>query len=165
MVKHWFSVWTWRGPEQVAISYSPRVHRLVLRPAAPHVAVEDSLRFVSNVKLSLCLIYWVLCHEDIWGSGGIAPPFLTSALDGGDWWASRSCRLVPGEIALGTRWIEGGVGYRFGLGTVENRNIVHCRESKPGLPTRSPSLYLLSYPDCLYFISRLFNDAVSIETI
>jgi hypothetical protein len=24
-----------------------------------------------------------LCHEDIWESGGIAPPFLTSALDGG----------------------------------------------------------------------------------
>jgi hypothetical protein len=25
------------------------------------------------------------CHEDVWGSEGIAPPFLTSALDGSEW--------------------------------------------------------------------------------
>jgi hypothetical protein len=36
-----------------------------------------------NVKLSPCLINLALCHEDIWGSGGIAPSFLTSTLDGG----------------------------------------------------------------------------------
>jgi hypothetical protein len=33
--------------------------------------------------MSLCLINSALWREDIWGSGGIAPPFLTSALDGG----------------------------------------------------------------------------------
>jgi hypothetical protein len=33
-------------------------------------------------KLSLCLISYALCDEDVWGSEGIAPPFLTSALDG-----------------------------------------------------------------------------------
>jgi hypothetical protein len=26
----------------------------------------------------------LLCHEDIWGSGGIAPPFLTSTVDEGE---------------------------------------------------------------------------------
>jgi hypothetical protein len=31
-------------------------------------------------------------HEDIWGSGGIAPPFLTSELDGSEWLVS--CPLV-----------------------------------------------------------------------
>jgi hypothetical protein len=31
------------------------------------------------------------------GSGGISPPFLTSALDGGEWSASRPCRFTPGE--------------------------------------------------------------------
>jgi hypothetical protein len=30
-----------------------------------------------------------------WGSGGIAPPFLTSALDGADCVASRPCRFIP----------------------------------------------------------------------
>jgi hypothetical protein len=26
-----------------------------------------------------------LCHEHIWWTGDITPPFLTSALDGGEW--------------------------------------------------------------------------------
>jgi hypothetical protein len=38
-------------------------------------------------------------------SGGIAPSFLTSALDGGKWSASRPDRLTPGERAPGTHWI------------------------------------------------------------
>jgi hypothetical protein len=33
-----------------------------------------------------------------WGSGGIALPFLTSGLDGGEWSASRSGCFTPGEI-------------------------------------------------------------------
>jgi hypothetical protein len=37
----------------------------------------------AGVNLSLCLISQALCREDMWGSGGTAPPFLTSALDGG----------------------------------------------------------------------------------
>jgi hypothetical protein len=35
------------------------------------------------------------------GSGGIAPRFLTSTLDGGVWSASRPGRITSGEIALG----------------------------------------------------------------
>jgi hypothetical protein len=45
-----------------------------------------------------------------WGSGGIAPPFLTSALDGGEWSASRPYRFTPGERAPGTHWIGGWLG-------------------------------------------------------
>jgi hypothetical protein len=33
------------------------------------------------------------------GSGGIAPPFLASALDGGEWSASLPGRFTPGERA------------------------------------------------------------------
>jgi hypothetical protein len=40
---------------------------------------------VNKVKLSMHLINCGLCHVDIWGSGGIAPPFLTSALDEVGW--------------------------------------------------------------------------------
>jgi hypothetical protein len=32
--------------------------------------------------------------EDVWGSGGIVPPFLTSALDGGEWPALLPCRFT-----------------------------------------------------------------------
>jgi hypothetical protein len=53
--------------------------------------------FLIMVNLSLCSISQALCHEDIWGSGGIAPPCLTSVLDGGEWSASRPCLFTPGE--------------------------------------------------------------------
>jgi hypothetical protein len=36
--------------------------------------------------------------------------FLTSALDGGEWSASRPGRLTPRERAPGTYWIGGWVG-------------------------------------------------------
>jgi hypothetical protein len=37
----------------------------------------------------------------------MALPFLTSALDGGEWLASRPCRFIPWEGASGTHWIGG----------------------------------------------------------
>jgi hypothetical protein len=68
--------------------------------------------------LFLCLISQALRHEDIWGSGGIVPPFLTLALDGGEWSASCPGRFIPGEIAPGTHWID-WVGPRASLDAVE----------------------------------------------
>jgi hypothetical protein len=41
--------------------------------------------------------------------------FLTSALVGGEWSASRPGRYTLGEKAPSTRWIGGGVGPRTGL--------------------------------------------------
>jgi hypothetical protein len=41
------------------------------------------------------------------GSGGIAPPFLASALDGGEWSALRLDRFIPGKRAppvLNVQW-------------------------------------------------------------
>jgi hypothetical protein len=43
--------------------------------------------------------------------------FLTSALAGGEWSASRLCRFTPG-----THWIGGWVGPRAGPDDVEKRN-------------------------------------------
>jgi hypothetical protein len=51
------------------------------------------------------------------GSGGIAPPFLTSALDG----ASRPGRLIPGEKVHCTDWI-GWAGSRVGLDALKRIN-------------------------------------------
>jgi hypothetical protein len=50
-----------------------------------------------------------------------ALPFLTSALDEGEWSASRPGRFTTGEIAPGTHWIEGWVSPRAALEAVENR--------------------------------------------
>jgi hypothetical protein len=44
----------------------------------------------------------MLSHEDVKGSGGIPPPFLTSALDRGEWSVSRPGRLTQGEMGAGT---------------------------------------------------------------
>jgi hypothetical protein len=45
--------------------------------------------------------------------------FLTSALDGGEWSATRLYRFTPGKRAPGTHWIGGWVGSRAGLDDVE----------------------------------------------
>jgi hypothetical protein len=48
--------------------------------------------------------------------------FLTSALDGGEWSASRLGRFAPRERAPGTHWTGGWVGSRAGLDTGEEKN-------------------------------------------
>jgi hypothetical protein len=57
--------------------------------------------------MSLRLINFALCHEGIWVTEGITPPFLTSALDGGEWSTSRPGRFTYGETATGTQRIGG----------------------------------------------------------
>jgi hypothetical protein len=102
--------------------------------------------FRTKVK-SLRLISQALRHGDIWGSGGIAPQLLTWALDGGEWSASRPCRLTPPKRVPDSHWIEGWVVPRAGLDVVEKRKNLHCWDSKPGRRSRSPSLDRVSYPD------------------
>jgi hypothetical protein len=54
---------------------------------------------VKKVKVSLRLINYAPHQEDVWESGGVAPPFLTSALDGRERSASLTCRFTPEEVA------------------------------------------------------------------
>jgi hypothetical protein len=80
------------------------------------------------------------------GSESIAPTFLTTAVDGGEWSASRPGRFPPRLTALDTHWIGGWVGPRAGLDAVEYRQISYPHlQSNPGHPDLSPSLYRLSY--------------------
>jgi hypothetical protein len=51
------------------------------------------------------------------GSGGIAPPFLTSALDG----ELHAPADIPGEIFHGIHWIGSWMGHRAGIDDVEKR--------------------------------------------
>jgi hypothetical protein len=66
------------------------------------------------------------------GSRCIAPPFLTTALVGDVWSASRPGRFTPGKSAPGTHWIGGWVGPATGLDNVERRKILPL----PGLELR-----------------------------
>jgi hypothetical protein len=70
----------------------------------------------------------VMLSLDIWGSEGIAPPFLISALNWDKWSASRPYRFTLGEIALGTHWLGAWVGPRASLNPVEKRKMLHCRD-------------------------------------
>jgi hypothetical protein len=56
----------------------------------------------------------------------MAPTFLTSTLDGGEWSASRPRPFTPGERSLGNHWIGGWVGPTTGL-----KISCSCRESNP----------------------------------
>jgi hypothetical protein len=72
--------------------------------------------------------------------------FLTPALVGGEWSASRPSRFTPGESAPGTHLLGGWVGHRAGLDDVEKRKFVTLPGLELrllGLPVRSQSLYLL----------------------
>jgi hypothetical protein len=64
---------------------------------------------MKRAKLSVGLISKVLRREDVWGSGGIAPPFLISALDGGRQLHALGV-FTHGETATDTHGIGGWVG-------------------------------------------------------
>jgi hypothetical protein len=72
-----------------------------------------------KVKMSLCLINQASHLEDVPVNRGIAPSFLTSALDRGEWSASQTTRITPGERAPGTHWMGGWVDPTAGLDDVE----------------------------------------------
>jgi hypothetical protein len=64
---------------------------------------------------------------------------LTSALDGGEWSASRPGRFTPREKAPGTHWIGDWVGPRAVLDAVVKRKIPSpCRELNPRTPIVQP---------------------------
>jgi hypothetical protein len=64
---------------------------------------------------------------------------LTSALDGGEWSASRPGRFTPTERAPGTHWIGGCTDLRAILDAVVKRKIPSPRrESNPRTPIVQP---------------------------
>jgi hypothetical protein len=73
-------------------------------------------------RFFLCLTNSALRPEDVWGSRGIAQPFLTSALDWGQWSASHLFRFNTGKTAPGTHLTRGWVGPRADLDAVLKRN-------------------------------------------
>jgi hypothetical protein len=77
--------------------------------------------------------------------------FLTSALDGSEWLASRTGRFTPKERAPVTHWIAGWVRPRAGLETVVKRKTTNsCRDSNLRSSSPQPSAIPLSYPGSYY---------------
>jgi hypothetical protein len=79
--------------------------------------------------------------------------FLTSALVGGKWSASRPGHFTPGERVRGTHWIGGSVDTRADLVYLEERKLLTLPglELRPvGRPARSQSLYRLCYPGSFF---------------
>jgi hypothetical protein len=70
-----------------------------------------------------------------YGGGGMSPPFFASALDGGEWPATRLSRFTSGEIAPCTHWMGGWMGPTAGLDSVEKTKIL----ALPGLEPRPSS--------------------------
>jgi hypothetical protein len=64
-------------------------------------------RFWETIKKWRSLRAQLIKHHAMktWRDGGISPPLLTSALDGGGWSASYPGRFTPGERAPGTHLI------------------------------------------------------------
>jgi hypothetical protein len=70
--------------------------------------------------------------------------FLTSALAGGQWSASRPGRPTPGERAPGTQWIGGLGGPQSRSGRRGEEKILHptgTRNSDPSVVQPIPSRY------------------------
>jgi hypothetical protein len=76
-------------------------------------------------------------YGDAWVSEDRAPPFLTSALDGGEWSPSHPGCVTPGRDP-----------------PVSEPVWTLRRRVNPGRPARSQSLYRLSYPGCRYHYSN-----------
>jgi hypothetical protein len=62
-----------------------------------------------------------LCHEDLWKSGGITPPFLNWALDRREWSVHAPAALLPGEIVAVTRLTGEWIGPTAGRDAVQKR--------------------------------------------
>jgi hypothetical protein len=86
--------------------------------------------------LSSWLINQALCHEDVCGSGGTAPPFLTLALDGGEWSASRPCRFTFFKIVHSVHWKESGWDSELVWTPWRREKSYPYRELNPGRPAR-----------------------------
>jgi hypothetical protein len=71
-------------------------------------------------------------RADVWESGSIAPPFLASALGGGERPASRPGCFTPKETAPGTHCTGGWVGPRASLDDLEKeKSLALARNRTP----------------------------------
>jgi len=92
-----------------------------------------------------------------WGVEVYLHAFLTSALDLGEWSASRPGRFTPRERAPGTHWIGGWVGSGAGVDTMVKTKIPSSRRE---LNPRTP----IEYSSDIQIITFKVNQCTQDET-
>jgi hypothetical protein len=109
--------------------------RDVFSASTPRYPWQDK----EKVKMSPCFNS-AQRHEGVLGEWKYSSTHsLTSALDGGEWSASRPSRFTPRKTVPGTHWIGGWVGPRAILDAVVWRKIPSSRrESNPRTPIVQP---------------------------
>jgi hypothetical protein len=101
-------------------------------------------------------------HEGAWGERRYSSySFSTSALDGGEWLASRPGRALPqGKRPPGTHWTGGWVGPRAGLDAEARGKILClCRGSKPSPLEANAEIMPANRPKPRPFRSCLFTSS------
>jgi hypothetical protein len=116
-----------------------------------------------KVKLSLFLINQATCHEDVWGSGDIAPYILDLRSGWRRTVGFTSCLLPPPHPEKSHRHPLprrlGGPKNQYGRYEVE-KNICSYQESKPSDPDCSLLLYWWSSPSSCLQPSCYTNPAI-----
>jgi hypothetical protein len=110
---------------------------------------QSSFNYISKNSCPYALLIKHYAFKAYGGEDVKIHIFLTSALVGGEWSASRPGSFIPGERAPGTHWIGGWVNPRDGLDDLEKRKFLTLPGLKLrplGRPARSHSLYRLRYP-------------------
>jgi hypothetical protein len=107
------------------------------------VLYDTAIQFVTIMKLIKGKGKVVPVHHAMkayWGWRYSSTHSLISALDGGEWSASRPGRFIPTERVPGTPWLGGWVGPRAVLDAVVKRKIpIPRRESNPRTPIIQPA--------------------------
>jgi hypothetical protein len=149
----WTSDVTWRHTKTIHYLATHQVMKLCV---CVYVNKMRYLHKVGKKSCSCAFFNWAPHHAE--GVEVQLHAFLTSALDGGEWSASRTGRFIPRERAPSAHWIRGWLDPRAGLDAVERRKIPSpCRDSNP----RSSSSYrspipLSYYPPSRYSINVVF---------
>jgi hypothetical protein len=129
---------TWRNPAPVPLCPPQTPHATWTWTRATVVGSQCLTAWATAQPKPLRLLNYALCHEELWGSGGINLPFLTLALHGGECSASCTGCFNLRERVPGTHW----VGCRACLDAREKRKISSpCWELNPGHSACTLSLY------------------------
>jgi hypothetical protein len=92
----------------------------------------NSGRYHGILKCERCnvilVLNYTLCHEDIWGNGGIAHAVLSSALGGGEWSTSSPRLFTPSEESTWYTWCKRLGGHRTSVNGVKRR--IFCPSSE-----------------------------------
>jgi hypothetical protein len=124
-------------------------HTILNRTAKLMLHTDHSRLNHRKVKVQLpCAFNWVPRHKGVLREWRYSSTHsLISALDEGEWSASRPGHFTPRKTAPVTHWIGGWVCPRAGLDSVVKRKIPSpCRGSNPWSCFLYPSATSLSYP-------------------